>query len=146
MTWRIDLPVTRPLSMNDREHWATKARRVREIREWTAREARTQGIPQLDHPRVILHYSPRDKRRRDVENLVPTSKAAVDGLVLAGVIEDDDAQHFTPTMPVLCDPNGKAGRLWIVVEEPCRTCGTEGTLDGIYRQVSCHRCFGKGWR
>jgi len=146
MSWTLTLPITSPLSMNDREHWAKKAQRVRTVRESVATLARAEGIPQLWHPRVTLHYEPRDKRRRDVENLVPTSKAAVDGLVLAGVLEDDDAQHFTPTMPVLCDPNGKAGRLWIVVEEPCRTCGTEGTLDGIYRQVSCHRCFGTGWR
>jgi len=146
MSWTLTLPITAPLSMNDREHWAKKAQRVRTVRESVAQLARAEGIPQLWHPRVTLHYEPRDKRRRDVENLVPTSKAAVDGLVLAGVLEDDDAQHFTPTMPVLCDPNGKAGRLWIVVEEACRTCGTEGTLDGIYRQVSCHRCFGRGWR
>ena len=145
MSWILDLPITTPLSMNDREHWAKKAKRVREVRESVATQSRAEGIPQLRHPRVTLHYSPRDKRRRDVENLVPTSKAAVDGLVQAGVLEDDDARHFTPTMPVLADANGKVGRLWIVVEQPCRTCGTEGALDAEFCMVTCHRCHGTGW-
>ena len=145
MSWTLTLPTSRPLSMNDREHWRVKAQRVAEVREAVAYLARAEGIPQLKHPRVTLHYSPRDSRRRDVENLVPTSKAAVDGLVHAGVLQDDDAAHFTPTMPVLCDPNGAKGRLWIVVEEPCPLCGTEGALDAEFCMVICHRCKGHGW-
>lgn len=143
MSWTIDLPTSTPLNLNDREHWRVKAQRVAEVREAVAYLARAEGIPQLDHPRVTLHYSPRDNRRRDVENLVPTSKAAVDGLVHAGVLCDDDAAHFTPTMPVLCDPNGKRGRLWLLIEAPCRRCGTEGKTDDDV--LTCIRCKGRGW-
>lgn len=148
MTWRLDLPISTPLSMNDREHWAVKARRVREVREAVATLARSQGIPQLDHPHVVLHYSPKDKRRRDAENLVPTSKAAVDGLVLAGVLVDDDTAHFKPQMPVLCVPNGVRGQLWIIVCESCRRCGGTGDPqddDEDAGRVTCARCFGSGW-
>ena len=67
MSWIIDLPITKPLSLNDREHWAVKAKRTREVREHVAHVARAAGIPQLNRPRVTLHYSPRDKRRREID-------------------------------------------------------------------------------
>ena len=145
MSWIIELPITRPLSLNDREHWAVKAKRTREVRGHVAHVARAAGIPQLNRPRATLHYSPRDKRRRDVENLVPTSKVAVDGLVQCGVLADDDAAHFTPTMPILEPPNGKRGRLWLVVEQVCPVCRTEGMVDAEFCMVTCIRCRGEGW-
>jgi crossover junction endodeoxyribonuclease RusA len=134
--------------MNDREHWRVKAQRVAEVREAVAYLARAEGIPQLDRPRVTLHYSPRDKRRRDAENCVPTSKAAVDGLVRAGVLVDDDAEHFTPTMPVIEQPNGQRGRLWLVIEERCGRCGGTGDPtddDEEHVELTCRRCYGAGW-
>lgn len=117
-SWTLTLPITRPLSMNDREHWAVKAKRVREVREAVATLARKEGIPQLTRMAVELHYSPRDKRRRDAENLVATQKAAVDGLVQAGVIVDDCEPYYTPRMPKLDAPNGDRGRFWLLIWEP----------------------------
>lgn len=148
MSWTITLPITKPLSLNDREHWAVKAQRTRKIREHVAATASVFGIPQLDHPRVVLHYQPRDKRRRDPLNLASTLKACEDGLVTAGVLVDDDGEHFTSTMPVIDQPNGVEGRLWIVIEERCRRCGGTGdpSDDEAERgRMTCRACAGSGW-
>lgn len=55
--------------------------------------ANTLRIPNLDriHIVCVLHFA--DSRRRDPNNWAPTAKAIVDGLVDAGVVDDDSAQY-----------------------------------------------------
>lgn len=97
-TWDIRLPWTAPpLSANDRLHYMAEARIKANIRDTThslARSLRPRITKPLDRVEVVLTYTPRDKRRRDRMNLAPTLKAAVDGLVLAGVVVDDDDEHM----------------------------------------------------
>lgn len=94
-TWTIALPAgTRLLNANERLHWATKARITRQLRDTTCWLARQQKIPALLCARIIAEYRPVDRRRRDPANLYPAVKAAVDGLVDAGVLPDDDARHL----------------------------------------------------
>ena len=40
---------------------------------------------------VTLHFL--DRRRRDVGNLAPTTKALIDGMVDAGLLVDDSSAH-----------------------------------------------------
>jgi crossover junction endodeoxyribonuclease RusA len=77
------------ISSNAREHWAVKARKTRIWRDTVAVMARAQQIPHMD--RVELVYAPSfaGNRRRDAHNLTDTFKACTDGLVDAGVIDDD---------------------------------------------------------
>jgi crossover junction endodeoxyribonuclease RusA len=95
-TWTIRLPyATPPLSLNSRMHWATKARLTREIRTTTMTLAKIAGIPRCERVSVTLHYVPRDKRRRDEDNLFLMLKAAIDGVKDAGIVRDDDSKHVT---------------------------------------------------
>lgn len=119
-TWHIPLdPHTRPpLSLNDRLHWRVEARHKKELRLLVALRARMGGIPAVDRVAVELHWQPRDRRRRDADNPVPTTKACVDGLVDAGVVTDDDHTHVQHLGVVFHDPEpGHGGRLWLVVSE-----------------------------
>src|SRR5438128_2023215 len=86
-SWTFDLPMTKPLSMNARQHWRPKARAVAHVRRMTCLLAQQRKIPACSRIAVELHYAPRDSRRRD--NLVATLKQPVeDGLVDAGVVPD----------------------------------------------------------
>jgi crossover junction endodeoxyribonuclease RusA len=104
-----------PLSANHRVHWRKKAELVAMVRDSVAWRAKQAHIGRQDHIVVALHFAPQDKRRRDASNLMPTQKAAVDGLVLAGVVEDDTARWVTELMPVLHEPDGGARRMWLQV-------------------------------
>lgn len=116
-TWTLQLPFTGPLSMNDREHWRPKAKRVAHVRAVTALLATQARIPRLDRIAVELHYAPPDRRRRDPLNLVATLKPIEDGLVDARIVPDDTPQYVEPTMPVLDPPAGRPGSLHVVVRE-----------------------------
>jgi crossover junction endodeoxyribonuclease RusA len=127
--WRIELPVptfvvnrrqvTRPLTLNDRLHHHAKAAVVAEIRRTTTEMARLHRLPRLTGAQVQLVVTPPDRRHRDVDNFVATSKPAVDGIVDAGIIEDDRASTVTLLMPRLAAPAGRWGLALHIV-------GTEG--------------------
>ncbi|MBP2333074.1 hypothetical protein [Corynebacterium freneyi] len=98
-----------PLTANQRMHWRRKADTVRDVRYATNVLARNAKLPQgVDHATVALHYVPRDRRRRDADNLVPTLKAACDGLVDAGLTADDTPNLMTKHMPTIDPPSREA--------------------------------------
>lgn len=115
--WDIKLPYKKPpLSLNDRDsHWAVTAKKRKEVRQTAALLARQAGIPRLDTARVRLVWLVSDRRRRDRENITATLKPAIDGLVDAGVVEDD------------C--------WWIVAESSCAIALVEKGKEGVYLQV-----------
>lgn len=120
--YELDLPWTSPpLSLNHRRHWRAHARKAAELRETAhvlAKKHRLHIGGPYPHVEVTLHYVPRDRRTRDSENPIPTLKACCDGLVDAGVVEDDDPTHMTKHMPVIHDPSGLNARLWLAVAFP----------------------------
>ena len=87
----------RPWTTNTERSWhfQKRAARVRETRErfyWLAKEAK---VPQL--PKIEVSAVPLVKNRRSMQDVgacFPAVKAAIDGLVDAGVIVDDNAQHL----------------------------------------------------
>lgn len=63
-------------------------------REAAAEAARAAGLPRLERARVIGQVCFLDRRRRDPGNWYPTAKAAVDGLVDAGLLDDDSTRYL----------------------------------------------------
>ena len=91
---RIVLPFRKPpLTANDRMHWAQKSALTRQIRETAYVCARQAKVPPQGRTAVLTVWFPPDKRRRDAGSLTLTAKAAIDGLVDAGVWPDDDPSH-----------------------------------------------------
>nr|DAI86618.1 MAG TPA: Endodeoxyribonuclease RusA [Caudoviricetes sp.] len=114
--WDLKLPWAKPpLSLNDREHWAPRAKKQKAVREASALLARQAGIPRLGTAKVRLVWLVSDRRRRDRENITATLKPAIDGLVDAGVVEDD------------C--------WWIVTESSCAIALVGKGEEGVYLQV-----------
>ena len=92
--YTMTFPSTMPLlNQNDRLHWAVKNKKVQEIKGISTTLARSQGIPLLERVEIESIYHPRDRRRRDCDNLSPTVKAIIDGLVGAGVLPDDNSRY-----------------------------------------------------
>lgn len=81
------------LTSNQRPHWATRSRRTKDWREATCLRAKEERLPKLGYARVECQLRFTDERRRDPGNWAPTAKACIDGLVDAGVFEDDDHTH-----------------------------------------------------
>lgn len=81
------------ITANERLFWAERARRVKEWRELTAWSARQRHLPKMMKARIVceLHFA--DSRRRDPANWADTAKACVDGLVDAGVFDDDSSKY-----------------------------------------------------
>jgi len=83
------------LSPNSRLHWAVKARAVKAAREEVGWLAKAQWRDKLmARARISYEFYVKDKRRRDLDNLLAMAKPWQDGLVDAGVLEDDDAEHL----------------------------------------------------
>lgn len=105
-----------PLSANQRLHWAKRATITKQVRQEAAWRARSKKLPAMRACQVTLHYRPRDNRRRDADNLVPTLKALCDGLVDAGLVPDDTPNYMMKHMPVIHPAErGKQGIMWLEI-------------------------------
>lgn len=93
-TFIVPLPVLDLLNANQGLHHRVKAKRVKAIRQAAAVMARSLGVPPLQRAHIFAEYLPTDGRRRDPANWAPSAKAAVDGLVDAHVLPDDDDKHL----------------------------------------------------
>lgn len=77
------------LSPNARVHWATKAKAVKAAR-WVA-FGRMLGSTQFHGVRglqVSYTFHPSDARRRDLDNLIASTKASTDGIAQACSVDD----------------------------------------------------------
>lgn len=116
-SWMLRLPITAPLSLNVHMHHMVRAKKVKELRDAVHVLARAAKIPACSKIRVTLIYRPRDARRRDSLNLVPTLKACEDGLVDAKVVPDDTPFFLESCMPLIDAPEkGQPGALDLYVE------------------------------
>lgn len=100
ITIALSIPTGQILSANDRTHWAGKARLVAAIRQRTVVAWRIAGSPHLDRAHLTVTVTYPDRRVRDVHNLMPTVKAAVDGAVhpgpgIRGILPDDSDDYLT---------------------------------------------------
>ena len=97
---RISLPVpAKQLSPNARCHFMAKARITKQARATAAAMALAalSTRPQWKRATVKAVWSFPDARRRDLDNLQASCKAYLDGLVDAGIIEDD--RELVPERP-----------------------------------------------
>lgn len=96
----IALPRPAPLlSMNDRDHWRTKARKVK---TWRTAVRFAAGHRKPLPPCVVtITLDVVGNLRRDPHNYFSTVKACVDGLVDSGLWENDTPDWVTTTEPVL---------------------------------------------
>ncbi|WP_399559201.1 hypothetical protein OH809_45360 (plasmid) [Streptomyces sp. NBC_00873] len=115
-SWRIELPVGSLLiNANDSLHFRKKAELVKALRTTAWATARQAKLPALQRAHVHYVIHPDTKgRRRDPGNWSPSAKAAVDGLVDAGVLPDDNHKHLLGPDPRLGHPiKGSQLVLWI---------------------------------
>lgn len=92
MTWTLDLVgLGRPPTVNavGRSHWAVKAK-IAEAWKAAAWKAATQAkLPRLESAVVTVQAHYRNGVLTDADACALPAKGAVDGLVAAGVLEDD---------------------------------------------------------
>ena len=84
------------LNPNSRVHWAVKARAIKVSREeigWLAKSQWHDEKPMIK-ARVSYDFHTKDKRHRDLDNLLAMTKPWQDGLIDGGVIFYDDAHHL----------------------------------------------------
>jgi crossover junction endodeoxyribonuclease RusA len=95
--WRLEYEA-RPFTMNQvfgRLNRHDRNALVQEWREAFALLAMEAKVPPLAAIRVFAFPVLRDRRIQDVGACYPAVKSAVDGLVDAGVIPDDDPRYVT---------------------------------------------------
>jgi hypothetical protein len=83
------------LTSNQRQHWATKARHTKVIRDMAWILAKHSRIQPMQAAEIEVEVTwPNRSRKRDSHNLQPSAKAAIDGFVDAGLIPDDSDKHL----------------------------------------------------
>lgn len=92
-------PALRGLNPNHRVHWAQKSAAKRSLRAAWAWEATKQGARKLDAGRLLvsLTFFPPDRRPRDLDNMLASCKAGLDGI--ADVLCVDD-KHWSLSLSV----------------------------------------------
>ena len=90
------------LSPNARVHWRTRHKAGSEDIEevtpiiWVAKEG-VKGLP-YKKAHISIEWVAKDRRKRDMDNLLSASKYFIDSLRHGGVILDDDAENVTYTL------------------------------------------------
>lgn len=90
----LDIHKNAWISANGRHHWAALAKRKKHIRELAYWMAKHQGLIIPDPCIVVATIGYRTTGKADVENAAIAVKAAIDGMVTAGAIADDNSDHI----------------------------------------------------
>jgi len=102
--WMLHLPwATNPVSLNrggKRGGWRQDAAANRAVRE-LAFSLALNRIPRQKRIRVRLDWHVSTVRTRDEDNLMRAMKHLVDGLRLAGVVDDDNRTYVLRDMPTI---------------------------------------------
>jgi hypothetical protein len=112
----VPLPWLRPpLSLNDRDHWAVKAKKTRAARSIAAAAITAAKIPPTEQAEVELHWRLPDWRHRDTDNPTATLKPCIDALVDCGVLPRDSWRHVTRSSCVFHPPSTEPAAMWLEV-------------------------------
>ena len=99
----VAIPYAGILTSNQRLHWLAKAEKTSNIRRRAWIAWMLAGSPRMERARCVAHLAYPNKRKRDVSNLMPTIKAAIDGIVSGPgslkrrggcLLPDDDDAHL----------------------------------------------------
>lgn len=122
--WMLHLPWAKnPAPMNRsgaRGGWRAAAAQSRTVRDVAFTLARAH-VPRQGRIRVRLDWHVTTRRIRDEDNLVRCMKHLVDGLRLAGVVDDDDRRYVLRDMPEIVTTSSADGgyahmRLYVLRE------------------------------
>ena len=87
------------LNPNARVYWALRHKVAQIAKDEVIALVREQGyFYPLKKAHLSITFYSKDKRRRDLDNLHSAMKASCDGLVAAGVIEDDAADKLSVSL------------------------------------------------
>ena len=88
------------LSPNKRLHYMELYRAKESAKLDTILLVLSQGKPARPYEKahITITWVAKDKRRRDMDNLLASMKAYIDGLVAVGLLLDDDAMHVSYTL------------------------------------------------
>ena len=94
-----DLPPSKAYP-NRRTHYYTLSTIRKKQQEEIIAYVLEQGRPDspLDRAHITITWRSKDKRDRDIDNLLSAMKGSIDGLIHAGVIVDDSAKHLSYTL------------------------------------------------
>jgi len=131
--WRVPIPFKdgKPLlSLNDRTtNYMAHASKVEKVKALTRQALRDAGIPPMRHAHIEMHYRPKTRQLRDVDNLVATLKPMIDAFHQpdvrsgwVGLLAGDDARYVSWSPPVLHEPDkAKGPATWLVVRTSLET-------------------------
>ena len=77
-----------PLKPNVKSHWATKAKATKEYKEACYYLTLEQKLPKREYSELHLIFSPPSRRHYDLDNLLASMKAGLDGMSMALGIND----------------------------------------------------------
>ena len=88
------------LNPNKRLHWGKLAKAKREAKDKAMALVLEQGRPATPYAKahITITWVAKDKRARDLDNLMSSMKGYIDGLVEAELIADDSAMHVSYTL------------------------------------------------
>ena len=88
------------LNPNKRLHWAKLAKAKSIARAVAMGLVLEQGRPTIPYAKahITITWVAKDKRARDLDNLMSSMKGYIDGLVEAELIADDSALHVSYTL------------------------------------------------
>jgi crossover junction endodeoxyribonuclease RusA len=119
-TVTITLPIPdRVLSPNARCHWAVKAKATKRMRKCAldACFLALRGVaPDWVNATCQVSWYAKTNRRRDRDNCLASLKAAFDGIVDAGLLQDDCGLTHLP-MLMLCDKHSPRVELTLTRED-----------------------------
>ena len=107
---RIEIPMLPPiaLSPNARPHWAQKHRATQSLRTVAWACAYSVARDRIEKATIQPIFVVASKRRRDPDNWLAMLKPAIDGLVDAGILIDDDSEHVKLLSPQFVVDRSKA--------------------------------------
>ena len=115
--WHL-LHRARPFTPNEdrnAQHWGRRASLTKHWREAFAALAREAEIPRCDRIMVAAIHERRNRASMpDIGGCYPTVKAAIDGLVDAGVIPDDGPAYLTRLIFLAPQVSGRDGLRLVV--------------------------------
>lgn len=128
--YRLALGFERPpMTMNQARsggHWAAQREAKQDVEKAVWALAKQQHIPRLDRCTVALTWFPPAVRRsRDGDGLGIMVKACLDGLVHAGVIEDDDSSRVWGVFLRVAEHDGAARVELTLVDDTGPDCFAE---------------------
>ena len=123
-TVTIDIPAACWLTSNMRLHWTRRAKSAASIRNragfTTLAAIRMGQLTPMSVADVTVWVGYPSNRRQDPDNAAPSAKAAIDGVVDAGLLPDDDSEHRPSTTYRRDHPTGRPGwyRLRLEFNQP----------------------------